>query len=159
MTKQARKVIVHTDGSCRKNPGPGGWGACVRVPELNLRKDLMGAAAETTNNRMELQAPIEAIKFLISKPRANCTIEVYTDSQYVQKGITQWVRGWKIRGWRTGTGEVKNVDLWKELDALVQGLDIQWFWVRGHNGDKYNEVADRLADRGAVVAGYYEDKT
>jgi ribonuclease HI len=151
------EIVVHTDGSCRKNPGPGGWGACVRVPVLGKRKDLLGAAEETTNNRMELQAPIEAIKFLRRKSRGPVRIKIYTDSQYVQKGITQWVRGWKIRGWQSSTGKVKNVDLWKELDALVQGLDIEWLWVRGHNGDKYNEVADRLANQGAVDAGYYED--
>lgn len=155
--KNALGIVVHTDGSCRDNPGPGGWGAVIRVPEFNLRKDICGGHPDTTNNRMELQAPIEALKFLLSRERREYRVSVYTDSQYVQKGITQWVRGWKLRGWRKGSGAVKNADLWKELDALVQGLDIDWFWVRGHNGDKYNEIADELANKGAVDAGYYKD--
>lgn len=154
---QAIDIVIHTDGSCRDNPGPGGWGAIVRIPEYNLRKDLSGGAADTTNNRMELQGPIEALKFLASRERREFRITLYTDSQYVQKGITQWVRGWKLRNWQKGTGPVKNADLWKELDALVQGIDIEWLWVRGHNGDKYNELADRLANQGAIDAGFYKD--
>lgn len=150
------KVIIHTDGSCRKNPGPGGWGAILRVPELGIRKEICGGTEDTTNNRMELQAPIEALKFLRFRERRYYTVEIYTDSQYVQKGITQWVRGWKLRRWQTGTGQVKNVDLWKELDLLRTGIEVNWYWVRGHNGDEFNEIADRLANQGAIDAGVYD---
>lgn len=149
-------VIIHTDGSCRSNPGPGGWGAILRAPKIKKQKKLMGAHPETTNNRMEMMAAVGALRFLRNKGK--CKVELYTDSQYLKKGMTEWMRGWKRRNFQTSTGSpVKNGDLWKVLDELSKQHDITWNWVRGHNGDKYNEIADRLANEGAVQAGYYKD--
>ena len=141
----ANTVVIHTDGACSGNPGPGGWGAILDYN--GTRKELFGGEANTTNNRMELQAVIEALQVL----KRPCKIDLYLDSQYVRQGITEWVRGWKAKGWRTSTKQpVKNVDLWQKLDALVAegGHRIQWHWVRGHAGHEGNERADALANRG-----------
>ena len=136
-------VRIYTDGACKGNPGPGGWGAVLRTD--GEEKELFGGEPHTTNNRMELTAVIRALELL--KPP--CQIEVYTDSQYVQKGITEWLRGWKARGWKTASKEpVKNVDLWKRLDECAASHEIEWHWVRGHAGHAGNERADALANRG-----------
>lgn len=140
MTKDV--VEVYADGACRGNPGPGGWGVLLRAQ--GRERELFGAAPATTNNRMELVAVIQALEAL----RRRCAVRVYTDSQYVQKGISEWIRTWKRRGWRTAARQpVKNVDLWHRLDELAQGHDIEWHWVRGHAGHAGNERADALANR------------
>jgi ribonuclease HI len=134
-------VEVYTDGACRGNPGPGGWGVLLR--SRRRERELLGAERATTNNRMELTAVIRALEAL----HRRCVVRVYTDSQYVQKGISQWVRDWKRRGWRTAARQpVKNIDLWQRLDALAQSHDIEWHWVRGHSGHEGNERADALAN-------------
>ena len=136
---------MYTDGACKGNPGPGGWGVLLRSP--GHEKALCGGEALTTNNRMELTAVIEGLSAL-NRP---CEIALYLDSQYVRQGITSWITGWKAKGWRTSTGQpVKNVDLWQRLDALVAGSGhrIDWHWVRGHAGHEGNERADALANRG-----------
>ena len=136
-------VVIYTDGACKGNPGPGGWGAWLRWG--GHEKELCGGEALTTNNRMELTAVIEALASL--KRRAN--VSVYTDSEYVRNGITSWIHGWKTRGWRTADKKpVKNTDLWQKLDALAAQHNVQWHWVRGHAGDPGNERADGLANRG-----------
>ena len=136
-------VVIYTDGACKGNPGPGGWGAWLRWG--GHEKELCGGEALTTNNRMELTAVIEALASL--KRRAN--VSVYTDSEYVRNGITNWIHGWKTRGWRTADKKpVKNTDLWQKLDALAAQHNVQWHWVRGHAGDPGNERADGLANRG-----------
>jgi ribonuclease HI len=136
-------VEVYADGACRGNPGPGGWGVLLRAK--GVEKELFGGEPHTTNNRMELTAVIRALEAL----KRPCTIRVYTDSQYVQKGISEWISAWKRRGWRTADKKpVKNVDLWERLDALVSTHDIEWHWVRGHAGHDDNERADALANRG-----------
>ena len=136
-------VVIYTDGACKGNPGPGGWGAWLRWG--GHEKELCGGEALTTNNRMELTAVIEALASL--KRRAN--VAVYTDSEYVRNGITSWIHGWKTRGWRTSDKKpVKNTDLWQKLDALAAQHNVQWHWVRGHAGDPGNERADALANRG-----------
>ncbi len=138
-----RKVTIYTDGACSGNPGPGGWGAILIWGEH--RKELSGGAAETTNNRMELQAVIEALQAL----KRPAHIELYTDSAYVKDGITSWIRGWKTNGWRTaGKKPVKNAELWQELDAARERHDISWHWVKGHAGHPENERADELARSG-----------
>ncbi|TAN51060.1 MAG: ribonuclease HI [Betaproteobacteria bacterium] len=135
-------VEIYTDGACRGNPGPGGWGVLLRAK--GRERELLGSEAATTNNRMELMAVISALQAL----RRRCTVRVYTDSQYVQKGISEWIRDWKRRGWRTAAKQpVKNADLWQRLDALAQSHDIEWRWVRGHAGHAENERADALANR------------
>ena len=140
-------VDIYTDGACKGNPGPGGWGALLRF--RGQEKELYGGEALTTNNRMELLAAIEAIESL-NKP---CRIDLYTDSQYVQKGISEWMPGWKRRNWRTADGKpVKNQDLWLQLDALSQLHRIEWKWVRGHAGHPENERADALANQGVLQA-------
>jgi ribonuclease HI len=136
-------VHIHTDGACKGNPGPGGWGALLCVG--GKEREIFGGEALTTNNRMELTAVIEALSAL----KRRCHVIVHTDSQYVQKGITEWIKGWKARGWRTASKEpVKNVDLWKRLDELAAEHHVQWRWVKGHAGHDGNERADALANRG-----------
>ena len=139
------QVVIYTDGACKGNPGPGGWGVYLRSG--TVEKDLFGGEVQTTNNRMELTAVIEALKAL----RRPCHVLMYMDSEYVRKGITEWLSGWKSRGWTTAAKQpVKNVDLWQALDAAVQtgGHQIEWHWVKGHAGDPGNERADALANRG-----------
>ena len=139
-------VEIYTDGACKGNPGPGGWGALLRCQ--GQEKELFGGAPDTTNNRMELQAVIEALRCL----KRPCDIDIYTDSQYVQKGISEWITGWKARGWRTASkAPVKNADLWQILDAEVARHRIQWHWVKGHAGHEFNERADELANRGVEL--------
>ena len=138
-------IEIHTDGACKGNPGPGGWGVLLKSGATE--KELFGGELETTNNRMELTAVIEALVAL----KRPCKVALYLDSEYVRKGITEWIHGWKARGWRTAAKQpVKNVELWQRLDALVStsGHQIDWHWVRGHNGNPGNERADALANRG-----------
>lgn len=138
-------VRIYTDGACKGNPGPGGWGVVLLAG--TTEKELFGGEALTTNNRMELMAVIEALTAL----KRPCAVTLYLDSEYVRKGITEWIAGWKARGWRTASRQpVKNVDLWQRLDALVAGSGhtIAWRWVKGHSGDPGNERADRLANLG-----------
>ena len=133
-------VEIYTDGACKGNPGPGGWGALLRYK--GQEKELWGGELDTTNNRMELLAVIQALNSL----KRPCAIHLYTDSQYVQKGITEWIHGWKARGWKTAAKEpVKNADLWRLLDAATGQHQIDWRWVKGHNGDPDNERVDLLA--------------
>ncbi|MGM0411710.1 MAG: ribonuclease HI [Pseudomonadota bacterium] len=135
-------VEIFTDGACRGNPGPGGWGALLRKGEHE--RELSGSEAGTTNNRMELLAVIRALEAL-DRP---CQVTVVTDSQYVQKGISEWLPGWKRRGWKTAAGKpVKNQDLWQALDAAAGRHTVKWEWVRGHNGHAENERADALANQ------------
>jgi ribonuclease HI len=135
-------IDIYTDGACSGNPGPGGWGALLRIG--TTEKELSGYAPATTNNRMELMAVIEALRAL-KRPVA---ARVHTDSQYVQKGISEWIHGWKRRGWKTADRQpVKNADLWQALDAATVGHKIEWLWVRGHAGHVENERADALARR------------
>ncbi|MGA0609217.1 ribonuclease HI [Caldimonas sp. KR1-144] len=136
-------VTIYTDGACKGNPGPGGWGAWLVSGDHH--KELFGGEAQTTNNRMELMAVIEALASL----KRSCDVQLYLDSEYVRKGITEWLANWKRRGWRTADGKpVKNVELWQRLEALVALHRIDWHWVRGHAGDPGNERADALANRG-----------
>ena len=136
-------IEIHTDGACKGNPGPGGWGVLLRSG--HTEKELFGGELATTNNRMELTAVIEALGSL--KRRA--PVAIYTDSEYVKNGMTTWIHGWKKRGWLTADKKpVKNIELWQKLDALVGQHDVQWHWVRGHTGDPGNERADALANRG-----------
>lgn len=147
-----KTIVAHTDGSCRKNPGPGGWGAMLRKGKKY--RMLSGADPQTTNNRMEMMGVIEVLRFLEGK--GPYKLRIFSDSQYVVKGISQWVPGWRRRNWKTATGSpVKNADLWKELDSLRGFHQIEWNWVRGHNGNEDNEIADRLANDVAVIEGYY----
>lgn len=140
------KITIYTDGACSGNPGAGGWGAVLLYKE-HIKK-ISGGEKDTTNNRMELKAVIEALK-AIKKIAAEAV--VYTDSKYVQNGITEWIHGWKKNGWKNAAKKpIKNVDLWMELDAEAAKHKIEWKWVKGHSGDKYNEMADELAC-GAVV--------
>jgi ribonuclease HI len=137
----ASRVEIYTDGACRGNPGPGGWGAVLRYK--GKERTLKGAEPGTTNNRMELTAAIMALETL-SRP---CAVALTTDSQYVKQGVTQWIHQWKRRGWRTADRKpVKNQDLWQRLDAVAARHDVQWFWVRGHTGHPENERADQLAN-------------
>lgn len=136
-------VHVYTDGACKGNPGPGGWGAYLRYGDHE--RELFGGEAHTTNNRMEITAVIEALGVL----KRQCRVELFTDSQYVKNGITQWLADWKRRGWKTADKKpVKNVDLWIRLEQAVAAHDVHWHWVRGHAGDPGNERADELANRG-----------
>ena len=139
----ANKVIVHTDGACSGNPGPGGWGAIL---EFNgTRKELSGGEGETTNNRMELTGAIMALESL----KRPCGVEMHVDSAYVKDGITKWIHGWKRNGWKTADKKpVKNVELWQRLDASLATHDISWHWVKGHAGHNENERADELAREG-----------
>jgi ribonuclease HI len=140
------KIVIYTDGACKGNPGPGGWGALLRAAD-GAEKELFGGQLETTNNRMEMMAVIEALSAL----KRPCHVILFVDSQYVLKGMTEWLHGWKAKGWRTAAKQpVKNVDLWQRLDALVHQSEhrIEWQWVKGHAGDPGNERADALANRG-----------
>ncbi|RTL12042.1 MAG: ribonuclease HI [Neisseriaceae bacterium] len=139
---QQTKLIIYTDGACKGNPGIGGWGAILIYGDKT--KEIYGYEPETTNNRMELSAVIEALKVI----KRNCPITIFTDSQYVKRGITEWIDGWITKNWKN----VKNVDLWQELYPLSKQYNIDWQWVRGHNGDKYNERADELANLAITLA-------
>ena len=144
------KIIIYTDGACKGNPGPGGWGVILRSAG-HVEKELFGGEALTTNNRMEMTAVIEALSAL----KRPCDIALYIDSKYVLQGITEWLAGWKAKGWKTAAKQpVKNVDLWQKLDALVNtsGHTIEWCWVKGHAGDPGNERADALANMGVLKA-------
>ena len=135
------EVEIYTDGACRGNPGPGGWAALLIAGKS--RKEVSGAAAATTNNRMELAAAIGGLSAL----KRRCAVKLYTDSKYVLQGVTEWLPNWKARGWRTAARKpVKNQDLWEELDAAVAAQDIEWHWVKGHSGDVGNEYVDQLAN-------------
>ncbi|MGD8176610.1 ribonuclease HI [Marinimicrobium sp. ARAG 43.8] len=143
-----KKVEVFTDGACRGNPGPGGWGAVLRFN--GRERSLYGGEAHTTNNRMELRAAIEALAAL----KEPCEVVLTTDSQYVRKGINEWLSGWKRNGWKTSTKKpVKNVDLWQALDEAVKTHRVDWHWVKGHSGHRENEMADQLANRGIDELG------
>lgn len=138
-------IDIYTDGACKGNPGPGGWGALLRWQ--GHERELFGGESATTNNRMELTAVIRALEAL----NRDSLVVVHTDSQYVQKGISEWMSGWKARGWMTSDRKpVRNVDLWRELDALAKRHRIEWRWVRGHSGHPENERADALANRGVA---------
>jgi ribonuclease HI len=139
-----KKVTIYTDGACSGNPGPGGWGALL-IYGNHHTKELMEGAFETTNNRMELTAAIEALNAL----KQSCSVSLHTDSVYVKDGITKWIENWKNNGWRTAAKKpVKNAELWQLLDDAVKRHDVTWYWVKGHNGDEGNERADELANMG-----------
>ena len=144
MTDEEQKIVeIFTDGACSGNPGPGGWGVLMHFGEVE--KELSGGERGTTNNRMELMAAIKGLESLTRPSRVRLT----TDSKYVQQGITEWIHNWKKRGWKTADKKpVKNADLWRRLDELAQGHDIEWVWVKGHAGHDGNEHADALANRG-----------
>jgi ribonuclease HI len=136
-----KQVKIYTDGACRGNPGPGGWGVLLQFGEHE--KTLSGAEADTTNNRMELMAAIQALMAINDA----CKIDLYTDSQYVQKGISEWIKGWKARGWRKADKQpVKNADLWQMLDQQAVRHDVKWHWVKGHSGHPENDRADQIAN-------------
>ncbi len=138
-------IEIYTDGACKGNPGPGGWGVLMRSG--GHEKELCGGEASTTNNRMEMTAVIRALEALKRKS----SITVYTDSQYVMKGVQEWMQNWKARGWKTADKKpVKNVDLWQHLDALLQQHEVRWQWVKGHAGHPENERADALANQGVA---------
>jgi len=137
------KIDIYADGACKGNPGPGGWGALLRAG--GREHEMWGGEAQTTNNRMELTAVIEALSSL----RQHSKVRVYTDSQYVQKGISEWIHNWKRRGWLTADRKpVKNADLWRRLDDIARGHEVAWHWVKGHAGHPENERADALANKG-----------
>ena len=141
------EVIIHTDGACRGNPGPGGWGALLNAGRHE--KTLNGFEATTTNNRMELMAAIMALREL----KRPCRVELHTDSQYLRKGITEWIHGWQKRGWKTAAKQpVKNAELWRELLAESQRHEVRWHWVKGHSGHPGNERADALANQAIDAA-------
>jgi len=136
----AEKIVIYTDGACSGNPGKGGWGAILMYNQHS--KEISGAQSHATNNQMELKAVIEALKII----KKSHVIEIYTDSKYVMDGITKWVNSWQKNNWLTADKKpVKNIDLWKELLDLTSNHQISWHWVRGHSGDKYNEIVDKLA--------------
>ncbi|MCB2081182.1 MAG: ribonuclease HI [Hyphomicrobiales bacterium] len=142
----SKPVVIYTDGACSGNPGPGGWGAVLKYNDTE--RELSGGESNTTNNRMELMAAIKALEVL-NRP---CTILLYTDSQYVRQGITEWIHNWKKNGWKTAARKpVKNADLWQELDSQLARHTVEWHWVKGHNGDPGNERADALAT-GAIAS-------
>ena len=145
-TDRGKQVEIYTDGACKGNPGVGGWGAllCYGVH----KKKLYGGVLDTTNNRMELMAVIESLKAL----DRSCQITLYTDSQYVKKGISEWLKEWKVRGWKTASKKiVKNIDLWQMLDREVVRHEITWIWIKGHAGYVGNEMADQLANQGILT--------
>ncbi len=146
-TTGASKVVVYTDGACKGNPGPGGWG--VWMVAGAHEKELWGGERQTTNNRMELTAAVKAL-LALKRP---CEVVMYTDSEYVRKGITEWISGWKRRGWKTADNKpVKNAELWQALEQAASAHRVEWRWVKGHSGDPGNERADGLANRGAAEA-------
>jgi len=143
MSRPRPHVIIHTDGACKGNPGPGGWGAILQSGAHE--KELWGGEAQTTNNRMELTAAIMALDAL----KGPSDVDLYTDSKYVMQGITEWIGGWKARGWKTADRKpVKNDDLWRRLDTARDRHRVKWHWVKGHAGHELNERADALANRG-----------
>lgn len=146
MTEGNDKVVIYTDGACSGNPGPGGWGAVLIYGDH--RKEINGGESETTNNRMELMAAIEALNAL----KKDCSVELYTDSNYVKNGITSWIHGWKKNGWKNSQKKpVKNAELWQELEAATKRHKVSWHWVKGHAGHPENERADELARMGVPV--------
>ena len=149
-TASNNSVEIFTDGACKGNPGPGGWGALLRYK--GQEKELFGGELDTTNNRMEMMAVIEALRTL----KRPCEVILTTDSVYVKNGITSWIEGWKQKNWKTSAKKpVKNVDLWKRLDEEVSRHNVEWHWVKGHSGHRENEIADQLANQGVeqVLAG------
>jgi ribonuclease HI len=143
----AAAVTIFTDGACSGNPGPGGWGVILRFGDVE--KEMSGGEAMTTNNRMELLAAISALEAL----KRPCSVDLYTDSQYVRSGISSWIHNWKRNGWRTADKKpVKNIDLWQRLDAALHAHDVRWHWVKGHAGHPENERADQLARDGLAAA-------
>ena len=148
------EVILYTDGACSGNPGPGGWGAILRYKDTE--KELSGGETDTTNNRMELTAVIEALKAL----KTHCIISLYTDSKYVMDGVNQWLPNWKKNNWRTTNkkSEVKNIDLWQQLDELLPKHEILWNWVKGHNGHPENERVDKLAREQSLLFAEQKEK-
>lgn len=139
----SKKVTLYTDGACRGNPGPGGWGVLLQYGDTE--KELFGGEAETTNNRMELTAAIRGLEALTR----SCGVDLYTDSKYVMQGITEWIDNWKAKGWKTAAKKpVKNADLWQQLDQARNRHQVKWHWVKGHSGHDGNERADELANRG-----------
>jgi len=138
-----KQVTIYTDGACRGNPGPGGWGALIMFD--SMEKEIFGGKNDTTNNQMELLAAIEGLAAL-TEP---CSVELFTDSKYVMDGITQWIKNWKKNNWKTAAKkDVKNKELWQKLDHLISKHQVQWHWVKGHSGDAGNETADLLANKG-----------
>lgn len=143
MLSSKPKVIIYTDGACSGNPGPGGWGALLQYNAH--KKEIYGSESETTNNRMEITAAIEALAIL----KKSCSVEIYTDSKYLQQGINEWVHQWMKNNWRRKDNKlVKNADLWQKLFAKITDHDIIWKWVKGHSNDAKNDIADRLANKG-----------
>lgn len=143
MTSSTKRVVIHTDGACSGNPGPGGWGAILEFD--GRRKELFGGEPQSTNNRMELTAAIEALRAL----KRPSPVEIHTDSEYLRNGITKWINGWKKNGWKTADRKpVKNAELWQALDALMRSRQVSFHWVRGHSGHDLNERADELARQG-----------
>ncbi len=141
------KVTIYTDGACSGNPGPGGWGAYLKYGDHE--KDICGGEKDTTNNRMELTAPIKALESL----KKTCKVDIYTDSTYVKDGITKWIFNWKKNGWKTANRKpVKNTDLWQELDEIITKHEVKWHWVKGHSGHPGNDRADELAVKGIKKA-------
>jgi ribonuclease HI len=138
-----KQVIMYTDGACRGNPGPGGWGALITFEGSS--KEMFGGKLDSTNNQMELSAAIEGLAAL----KEPCDVDLFTDSKYVMDGITQWIHNWKKNSWRTAAKkDVKNKELWQQLDELINFHQVQWHWVKGHSGDVGNEIADQLANKG-----------
>jgi ribonuclease HI len=138
-----KQVIMYTDGACRGNPGPGGWGALITFEGSS--KEIFGGKLDSTNNQMELSAAIEGLAAL----KEPCDVDLFTDSKYVMDGITQWIHNWKKNSWRTAAKkDVKNKELWQKLDELINFHQVQWHWVKGHSGDVGNEIADQLANKG-----------
>ena len=142
-----KQVTIYTDGACKQNPGPGGWGCILIYGEHE--KTLFGGDTHTTNNRMELLAAIRGLEALESP----CKVDLFTDSKYVKDGISKWIHNWKKRNWRKSDGKpVVNDDLWRELDTAREAHEVEWHWVKGHSGDHYNEIADQLANQGVDMA-------